>query len=122
MSREISIRYREEPNGTSREIAIRAPYYLFGAQRHSMQFWSLPEWQAVGVTELAQLGHTDPIYFVGWEMMDTLAREIRLFQDHFADIRFDADIKSWFLAHLVYCHGLLVSIAPRDSIPELMIG
>lgn len=76
----------------------------------------------MGVTRLAELGYTDPIYFIGWEMIGDLANEIRLFQDHFTEIDFNPDVKSSFLAHLVYCHGLLVSTAPRCSIPELTIG
>jgi hypothetical protein len=55
-------------------------------------------------------------------MIDELAREIRLFQENFTKIEFDSDVKSWFLAHLVYCHSLLVSQAPKESIPVLTIG
>lgn len=76
----------------------------------------------MGVTQLAELGHTDPIYFIGWDMVDALANEISIFQDHFTEIDFEADVKSSFLAHLVYCHGLLVATAPRESTPELTIG
>ena len=78
--------------------------------------------EKMGVTQLAVLGQTDPVYFIGWKMIGDLASEIRLFQDHFMEIDFDADLKSWFLAHLVYCHSLLVSTAPPESIPELTIG
>lgn len=122
MSRDINIGFRSTETGSSTHIEVRAPYFLFGTQQTSKQFWRLPYWKVIGVTRLAELGETDPIYFVGWEMIDDLAREIRLFQDHFLEIDFDSDIKSWFLAHLVYCHSLLVSTAPRESIPELTIG
>ena len=122
MSREINLGYRETESGNSIDIEVRAPYFLFGTQQTSKQFWSLPQWKEMGVTRLAELGSTDPIYFIGWEMIDELANEIRLFQDHFTEIDFIPDVKSWFLAHLVYCHSLLVSTAPRNSIPELTIG
>ncbi|QDU76122.1 hypothetical protein Pan97_31670 [Bremerella volcania] len=55
-------------------------------------------------------------------MIDELEREIRLFENNLTKINFDPDVKSWFLAHLIYCHSLLVSTAPKDSIPELTIG
>lgn len=121
MSRDINIGYRYS-NGPQTSIEVRAPYFLFGTRQTSEQFWSLPIWRSIGVTQLAELGHSDPIYFIGWEMIGDLAREIRLFQDNFEKIQFDADLKSWFLAHLVYCHSLLVATAPKESIPELTIG
>lgn len=121
MSRDIFIGYRYS-NGPESTVEIRAPYYLFGTQQTSKQFWSLPIWASIGVTRLAELGHSDPINFIGWEMIGELAREIRLFQDNFERIEFDADVKSWFLAHLVYCHSLLITTAPKESIPELTIG
>ncbi len=122
MSREIHIGYRTSPDGESIAIEVRAPYFLFGTQSTSKQFWSLPVWHAIGVAHLAELGETDPIYFIGWDMMGVLEREIRLFEDNFARVEFDPEVKSWFLAHLVYCHRLLVAVAPPDSIPELTIG
>jgi hypothetical protein len=93
-----------------------------GTQQVSKGFWSLPVWREIGVTQLAMLGTIDPIFFVGWEMMDELANEIRLFDQHFTKIDFEAETKSSYLAHLVYCHRLLVSLAPQDSIPMLIIG
>lgn len=121
MSREINIGYRCS-NGPETSIEVRAPYFLFGTQQTSMRFWSLPIWNSIGVTHLAELGHSDPIYFIGWEMIGELTREIQLFQDNFEMIEFDADLKSWFLAHLVYCHSLLIATAPKEFIPELSIG
>lgn len=109
-------------DGDTTDIDVRAPYFLFGTQRTSKAFWSLPIWKDIGVTQLAELGTADPIYFIGWQMIDELALEIRSFAGNFTRIDFDADVKSWFLAHLVYCHSLLVSIAPKDSIPALIIG
>jgi hypothetical protein len=122
MSRQISIGFRMTEVGNQTAIEVRAPYFLFGTQQTSKSFWSLPVWKTIGVMRLAELGTTDPIYFVGWSMMDDLERDIRLFENNFTKIDFDPDVKSWFLAHLVYCHGLLVSVAPKDSIPELTIG
>jgi hypothetical protein len=122
MSREINIGFRITDGGDKTPIEVRAPYFLFGTQQTSKAFWSLPDWKAIGVIQLAELGTTDPIYFIGWSMIDELAREIRLFEENVTGIDFDADVKSWFLAHLVYCHSLLVSHSPKDSIPELTIG
>jgi hypothetical protein len=122
MSRQIHIGFRMTDDGDKTAIEVRATYFLFGTQQTSKAFWSLPIWKSVGVMQLAELGTTDPIYFIGWPMIDELAREIRLFEENFAKIDFDADVKSWFLAHLVYCHSLLVSLAPKGPIPELTIG
>ena len=57
MSRSININYRTPDNETT-DIEIRAPYDLLGTQQTSMRFWSLPIWKEVGVTRLAELGHT----------------------------------------------------------------
>ncbi len=122
MSRDIHIGFQLTESSGHTPIEIRAPYFLFGTQKTSKEFWSLPIWKTIGVSQLAELATTDPIYFIGWDMLDDLAREIRLFADNLAAIDFDPDLKSWFLAHLVYCHTLLVSVAPKDSIPELTIG
>lgn len=53
---------------------------------------------------------------------DELAQEIRLFEDNLSRIDFHPDVKSSFLAHLVFCYSVLVSEAPKNSIPELTIG
>jgi hypothetical protein len=122
MSREISIGFRLTDEGEETAIEVRAPYFLFGTQQTSKAFWSMPIWKSIGVSQLAELGTTDPVYFIGWPMIEELGREIRLFENHFMKIDFDADVKSSFLAHLVYCHSLLVSTAPQHTIPELTIG
>jgi len=122
MSRSISIGYMESPGGPQVSIEISAPYYLLGTQQTSLQFWSLPIWERIGVKQLAALGRTDPVYFWGWEMMDELAEELRLYQEHLAEIEFQPEVKAAWLAHLIYCYSLLVSQTPRDSIPELVIG
>jgi hypothetical protein len=121
MSREINIGYRSG-DGPETVIEIRAPYFLLGCQGTSMRFWSLPHLQEIGVTQLAELGVTDPVYFVGWDMLADLRREIDLLHEHLATIDFDADIKASWLAHLVYCYHLLVLTAPKDSTPVFTIG
>ena len=122
MSRSIHIGYQNEKGGPTTAIEIRSPYDLFGCQRPSKEFWALPDWQRLGVTHLSELGHGDPIYFIGWDMLDALAHEIRIIQDNVADIDFHADLKASWLAHLVYCYSLLAMTAPPDSIPALTIG
>ncbi|WP_417397336.1 hypothetical protein [Gimesia chilikensis] len=122
MSRSISIGYMESPGGPETSIEVSAPYFLLGTQQTSLQFWSLPVWERIGVKQLAILGETDPVYFWGWEMMDELADELRLYQEHLAEIEFQPEVKAAWLAHLIYCYSLLVSQAPHDSIPVLGIG
>lgn len=121
MSREIHISY-QHGDGLETAIEIRAPYFLLGCQSTSMRFWSLPRLREIGVIQLAELGVSDPVYFVGWEMMADLRREIDLLHEHLASIDFDPDIKASWLAHLAYCYHLLVLIAPRNSTPVLTIG
>lgn len=122
MSREVNIGYRITPDGPETAIEVRAPYFLLGTQRTSMAFWSLSRLREVGITQLTELGVSDPVYFVGWDMMADLRREIGLLQEHLPEIDFDPDIKAWFLAHLVYCYSLLVFTAPPGSTPVLTIG
>ena len=122
MSRSISIAYQLEPGGDAIEIEIRPPYYLLGTQRTSKLFWSLPIWEAIGVTRLAELGTTDPVYFYGWEMMEVLSAELTLMHKNASLAEFDHDIFATYLSHLIYCHHLLTSTAPLDTIPQLSIG
>lgn len=63
MSREINIGYRFG-DGAETAIEVRAPYFLLGTQSTSMRFWSLPQMREVGITQLAELGVTDPVYCV----------------------------------------------------------
>jgi hypothetical protein len=122
MSREVNIGYRLTDDGPETAIEVRAPYYLLGTQATSKRFWSLPRLRELGITQLTELGEGDPVYFVGWEMLADLRREIWLLQEHLTDIEFDADIKASWLAHLTYCHSLLVLSAPPESTPVLTIG
>ena len=121
MSRAINICFQTADDSTV-DIEIRAPYFLLGTQQASKQFWSLPIWEKIGVEHLASLAQTDPIYFVGWEMLDQLSGELQLFQRHIAEIEFDADIRASWLSHLVYCHNLLIMKTPKDATPTLTIG
>jgi hypothetical protein len=122
MSREVNIGYRLSDDGPETAIEVRAPYFLLGTQATSKQFWGLPRLREIGITQLAELGVSDPVYFVGWDMLADLRREIGLLQDHLADIEFDSDLKASWLSHLVYCYSLLVLTAPPESTPVLTIG
>ena len=122
MSREINISYLYTDSGPETVIEICAPYFLLGTQSTSMRFWRLPRLQEIGITQLSELGVADPVYFVGWDMMAVLHREITLLQKHLASIEFDLDIKASWLAHLVYCYNLLVMTAPKESTPVFTIG
>lgn len=122
MSREISIGYQLSQEGPQTDIEVPAPYFLLGTQRTSMRFWSLPQLREIGLTRLVELGVSDPVYFVGWEGLADLEREIDLLQKHVADIDCDTDTLASWLSHLVYCYALLVRTAPRDSTPILTIG
>jgi hypothetical protein len=122
MSRSIDIGYRVAGGNRETAIEVRAPYYLLGTQKTSNQFWSIPRLREIGITQLTELGVSDPVYFIGWDMMADLGREISLLQQHLATIEFDPEIKAQWLSHLVYCYYLLIQTAPRDSIPEFSIG
>ncbi|WP_299466317.1 hypothetical protein [uncultured Gimesia sp.] len=122
MSRQITIGYQEAMVEAITYIEIQAPYFLFGTQQTSKRFWSLPDWERIGIKQLSELGELDPIYFIGWDMMADLSNEIRLLQDNLDSIEFYPEIKASWLAHLIYCYQLLVMTAPRNSSPSLVIG
>jgi len=122
MSRDIYISYELLPDGPKVDIEVRAPFYLFGTQRTSMTFWSLPDWSKLGVKRLAELGVSDPIYFYDWDMMDELNSEIRIFQDNITMLPFYPELKAQWLSHILYCYHLLIMTAPKDSRPLLTIG
>jgi hypothetical protein len=122
MSREINIGYRYGNGGPETAVEVRAPYFLLGTQGTSRRFWSLPRLREIGITQLTELGVADPVYFVGWDMMADLHREIALLQEYIADIEFDPDIKASWLSHLVYCYYLLVLTAPKEPTPVFTIG
>ena len=121
MGREVNISYRFG-DGPETAIEVRPPYFLLGCQDTSMLFWSHARLREIGVTQLAELGVLDPVSFVGWDMMAKFRREIDLLHEHLASIDFDADLKTSWLAHLVYCYHLLLLTAPKDSTPVLTIG
>ena len=122
MSRSIDIGYRNEASGLKTPIEVRPPYDLLGTQSTSKRFRSLPRLRDLGITQLSALGETDPVYFVGWDMMADLWREIALLQQHLESIEFDAEIKAQWVSHLAYCYFLLVQTAPKESVPEFTIG
>lgn len=122
MSREINIGYRYSDGGSETDIKVRTPYFLLGTQSTSMRFWSLPRLREIGISQLTELGVADPIYFIGWDMLANLHREIALLQEYLGDIEFDADIKASWLSHLWYCYYLLVLTAPKESTPIFTIG
>lgn len=122
MTRTIDIGYRDTPGAACTGIDIPNPYYLFGVQDLSKEFWSLPVLQELGITTLSQLGRIDPVIFADWEMLDVLAHEIRLFHDFIRMIGFHPEVQARWLGNLTYCHALLVATAPVESIPELWIG
>ncbi len=122
MSRAISIGYEDPISGAHRSIDVRPPYYLLGGQSTSQRFWSIPRLREVGITQSTQLGVTDPVYFVGWDMVEDLGREVGLLQQYLASVDFDAELKAQWAAHLVYCYFLLVQTAPKESVPDFTIG
>jgi hypothetical protein len=122
MSRDISIGYQLEANGPNTPIEVRPPYFILGTQSSSMRFWSIPRLREVGISQLAELGETDPVYFIGWDMLADLWREIGLLQQHLGSIDFDAELKAQWVSHLVYCYFLLVQTAPKQSFPDFSIG
>lgn len=122
MSRQIDIFYR--PKGGDQDVAIevRAPYFLFGTQQLSLAFWKQPRLREIGIKHLVELGHSDPIYFIGWEMLAELQTEIRLLADNLASLDGHVEVKASWLAHLAYCHAVLIETAPAGSTPTLEIG
>lgn len=124
MTRSISIGYQLEVTGMSMEteIDVRPPYFLLGTQRSSKQFWNIPRLREIGITRLTQLSETDPIYFVGWDMLADLWREIALLQQCLRTIEFDTNLKTEWASHLLYCYLLLVQTAPVESRPSFIIG
>src|SRR5262245_39439743 len=122
MSRSINIGYRHDSSGPETPIEVRPPYFLLGTQPTSMRFWGLPRLREIGITHLAELGVCDPVYFVGWDMLEDLGRELMLLQAHLESIEFHPELKAQWVSHLVYCYHLLLQTAPKESIPEFTIG
>ena len=121
MSRSIDIRYQDS-DGNNVSIDIRAPYFLFGCQQPSIEFWSKPVLKEIGIERLAVLGESDPVYFCGWDDMSLLCREMELLSKHLAKIDFSPETKASWLSHLMYCYHVLTETAPRNSVPQLTIG
>lgn len=122
MSRSISAWYRLGDEEHDIETPEERHYYLLGAQRPSMAFWSLPIMPRIGVVRLAQLAVLDPVCFSGWHDIAQLSLEIRALQEKAAEIDYDVSEKSRYIANLTYCYCRLVSTAPASSEPFFMIG
>jgi hypothetical protein len=122
VSRSIDIGYRPMNGGALTSVELQAPYYLLGTQRLSMEFWNHPRLREIGLNRLTDLGITDPVYFVGWDDMAELGREIALLQQHLRSIVFPPGPLAGWLSHLVYCHSLLSLVTPEGCVPELCIG
>ncbi|HEY1191613.1 MAG TPA: hypothetical protein VGE74_28530 [Gemmata sp.] len=76
----------------------------------------------IGAVRLVDLGVTDPVYFVGWDGMAELGREIGLLRTHLRSIEYQPEMVARWPAHLVYCHRLLSLATPGEGIPDLCIG
>jgi hypothetical protein len=122
MSRNIVISYVDAATGQEVPIDVPAPYFLFGTQRPSMRFWSIPRIKDVGVERLAILGHSDPVWFAGWDDLAILNREIALLGQHLEEFDFYPESKAEWLSHLTYCYHLLRETAPKDAEPRFEIG
>lgn len=122
MSRSISIFYTDRLTGRDTDIEVDFSRDLLGGQRSSMAFWAIPRLREIGITRLSELGVTDPVYFFDWDGMAELRREIRLLDDHLAEIDFHPETQAAWLCNLLYCYHRLVGTAPRESIPVFSIG
>lgn len=122
MSRSISIGYQLKQSDPYTSIEVRPPYFILGTQSTSKEFWRLPRLREIGIFHLADLGDTDPVYFVGWEKLADLWQEIGLLQKHLGSIDFHAELKAQWVSHLVYCYFLLIQTAPEESTPDFSIG
>lgn len=121
MSRKIRIGYRLWGD-TETTIKIRPPYDMLGGENNNIKFWSIPRLKDLGITYLSELGVTAPVYFVGWEMIESLGREIALLHQHLDTISFEpAELKAQMLSHLAYCYHLLLLEAPKESEPRFSV-
>ena len=122
MSRSITIGYRHQQDGPLTKIEIRPPYYLLGCQETSIRFWSIRKLKEVGITQLTELGVLDPIYFVGWEMMDDLNREIGLLRKHLHEVDFYPEVKAQWLSHFGVPAGQIETARPEALVWALERG
>ena len=120
MSRSISIWFTEA-NGQEVDIDMGSNE-LLGGQHTSKNFWKLEVFEEIGVTRLRDLGVTDPVWFIGWEDINVLESEIILIETNKDKIPFHQEIKDRWISNLRICLNSLKEKAPRDSIPEFMIG
>ena len=120
MSRSIAVWYKN-PGGD--DISVDVGHNdLLGTQEASMAFWRLPIHQTLGIERLSQLGVLDPVWFKGWDDLLILEKEVRILEENLDRISFSEVLKARWTKNLRVCLDLLKSSAPRDSVPEFMIG
>ncbi len=119
MSRQIIISYEQNNKTTNIEIE---EWYLLGTQNISYKFWSLPILKEIGIKRLAVLGHSDPVYFEGWEELEELDMEISLLEENIELIDFDEDTKRRWLRNLRNSLNRLIVLSPKESNPLFEIG
>lgn len=119
MSRSISIWHTKNEKDINIDVGNRD---LFGTQMSSKQFWSLEILYDLGIVELSKLGRIDPIYFSGHLQLSVLEKEIRILENHKAEIDYHRDLVDRWLENLRFCLYTLLETTPKDSIPNLMIG
>jgi hypothetical protein len=119
MSRQINISYKQ--NNVETQIDI-GEWYMLGHQTTSHEFWSLPILKEIGIKRLAVLGHSDPVYFEGWEDLEELDKEISLLEDNIEIIHFEEDTKKRWLRNLRNSLNRLIVLSPKLSNPLFEIG
>ena len=87
-----------------------------------MEFWRIALLQDVGIEELTKLGHTDPVWFTGWEDLKVLGNEISILEEYKRQISFNEELKNRWIENLRFCFEKLLVLAPLDSVPNFMIG
>lgn len=119
MSRSISIWYKVGDTDVDLDTGY---HHLLGTQQASMKFWSLPQLRELGLRELTELGHLDPVYFSEAEGLAILEQELVLLEQNREQIPFDDELKTRWIHNLRFCLDMLKAETPPGAIPVLMIG
>lgn len=122
MGLDIAMWYRDASAGNDVRVDILYPYSTLGGISDSMQFWGIPRIRQIGIEQLAELGKWSPIFIREWAGLHQLGRELALLSQHFDSIEYGPKDKVAWLANLTYCYHLLREVAPKDSVPTIMIG